>query len=677
MKYRYKAYFAIFTLLAVFVARGADVVTDKMLDEVRVIANRPMSEIGLQKTVIDSVALRENISLSMADVLNFGSSLFVKSAGRATLSTVSFRGTAPSHTVVVWNGLPINSPALGMTDFSLIPAYLIDRASLYHGSSSLMQSSGGLGGMIDLSNSAIDIPQGFSLQYVQGVGSFTTLDQFLRLGYAVGKWSFSTRAVYSYSKNDFKFVNTDKMLNIYDDDNNIISQYHPTERNENGGYSDFHLLQQIYFQPNRNNRLGLNFWYIGSSRNIAPTTVDYIADRRYLNKQRENTFRGVLSWDFSQSNFRLKLNGGYAHTWLAYDYGFTLPNGYMNHLTESRTNTDTYFLKATADWLLLDNLMLSAKVALDYNNVCTTNHANFATPLAYDESRLDAEASISARWQTTRNLALTAMISESMAGRSWSPVIPALFVDYALYRPLGLMAKASIARNYHAPTLNDMYFQPGGNPDLESESGFTYDVGLSMSTQFGIVPVKASATWFDSYIDNWIIWLPTNKGFFSPRNMKSVHSSGVEVSAEASVVPFKDAAINLACTYSWTRSVNNSEALSQYDNSVGKQLPYVPLHSFSSMLGFDWRQWTLLLKGSYYSKRYTMSSNEDVISGSLPGYFVCNLTLERRFSWRPLDLSAKLAINNLFDADYQTVMSHPMPGINFEVFLSITPKFGK
>ena len=52
---------------------------------------------------------------------------------RATLSTVAFRGTGPSHTQVVWNGMRINSPMLGMTDFSMIPSYFVDDAQLLHG----------------------------------------------------------------------------------------------------------------------------------------------------------------------------------------------------------------------------------------------------------------------------------------------------------------------------------------------------------------------------------------------------------------------------------------------------------------------------------------------------------------------------------------------------------------
>ena len=89
--------------------------------EVNVTARRPMKEIGIQKTQLDTTILHENIALSMADILTFNTSIFVKQYGRATLSTVAFRGTSPSHTQVTWNGMRINSPMLGMTDFSMIP----------------------------------------------------------------------------------------------------------------------------------------------------------------------------------------------------------------------------------------------------------------------------------------------------------------------------------------------------------------------------------------------------------------------------------------------------------------------------------------------------------------------------------------------------------------------------
>ena len=134
----------------------------------------------------------------MADILTFNTSIFVKQYGRATLSTVAFRGTSPSHTQVTWNGMRINSPMLGMTDFSMIPSYFIDDASLLHGTSSVNEAGGGLGGAVKLSTRPADA-DGFNLQYTQGVGSFSTFDEFLRLTYGNDRWQTSTRVVYSSS----------------------------------------------------------------------------------------------------------------------------------------------------------------------------------------------------------------------------------------------------------------------------------------------------------------------------------------------------------------------------------------------------------------------------------------------------------------------------------------------
>lgn len=92
----------------------------------------------------------------------------------------------------------INNPMLGMTDFSTIPSYFIDDASLLHGTSSVNETGGGLGGLVRLSTSPAN-HEGFGLQYVQGVGSFSTFDEFLRLTYGDKHWQSSTRVVYSSS----------------------------------------------------------------------------------------------------------------------------------------------------------------------------------------------------------------------------------------------------------------------------------------------------------------------------------------------------------------------------------------------------------------------------------------------------------------------------------------------
>lgn len=139
----------------------------------------------------------------------------------------------------------------------------------------------------------------------------------------------------------------------------------------------------------------------------------------------------------------------------------------------------------------------------------------------------------------------------------------------------------------------------------------------------------------------------------------------------------KDWKLDMNGTFSWTPSINESEPMSPADQSVGKQLPYVPEFSATVTGRLSWRTWSLLYKWCYYSQRYTMSSNDYTLTGYLPPYFMNNVTLEKQFSFRWADLSLKGSINNLFDEEYLSVLSRPMPGINFEIFIGITPKFGK
>lgn len=654
----------------------------RKLDNVTVWGKRPMKDIGIQKTTIDSAMLKENVALSLADVLTFNTSIFVKSFGRATLSTVAFRGTSPSHTQVTWNGMRINNPMLGMTDFSTIPSYFIDNASLLHGTSSVNETGGGLGGLVKLGTTS-DIPEGINLQYVQGIGSFSTFDEFLRFAYGDEKWQASTRFVYSSSPNDYKYVNRDKKLNIYDENHNIVDQYNPTERNRSGAYHDMHILQEVYYNTLKGDRFGLNAWFIDSNRELPMLTTDYGDESDFENRQREHTFRGILSWDHNRTNWKTGVKAGYIHTWMAYDYKREVGNGIMASMTRSRSNINTVYAQLEGEYTPSRKWYFTANVSA-HQHFVTSRDKNIILQdgnraiVGYDKSRIELSGSASAKWQPVERLGMSIVLREEMFGDKWAPLIPAFFIDGLLSRTGNIMAKASISRNHRFPTLNDLYFLPGGNPNLKNEQGFTYDAGLSFNVaSAGKYSLGGSVTWFDSRVDDWIIWLPTTKGFFSPRNLKTVHAYGIEVKADLATQPFKDWYLDINGSYSWTPSINKSDKMTEADQSVGKQLPYVPRNSASVTGRLSWKSWSFLYKWCWYSERFTMSSNDYTITGHLPAYFMSNISLEKNLSFHPVDLSLKFAVNNLFNEEYLSVLSRPMPGINFEFFIGITPKFGK
>ena len=176
------------------------------IEEVSVSTRRNLSEIGVTKTVLDTVVLQQNIVHSLAEVLAQNTPIFIKSYGRGAVATASFRGTSPSHTQVLWNGMKLNSPMLGMVDFSLIPSFFIDDANILHGAGSVDVAGGGLGGAITLGTHPTD-KKGFDLNFVQGISSFDTYDDYLRLTYGGPKVQLSTRFCYGKSDNDFKYTN--------------------------------------------------------------------------------------------------------------------------------------------------------------------------------------------------------------------------------------------------------------------------------------------------------------------------------------------------------------------------------------------------------------------------------------------------------------------------------------
>ena len=333
------------------------------IEEVPVVTRRTMKEIGVQRTQLDSTVLHDNISLSMADVLTQNANLFIKSYGRATLATAEFRGTSPSHTQVTWNGMRINSPMLGTVDFSMIPAFFIDAATLLHGASSIGVTGGALGGAVVLGTRP-SAQRGWQTQYVQGVGSFSTFDQYLRVSYGGQRWSASTRAVYSTSDNDFRYTNYDKMELVYGPDGAVVDTYHPVERNRSGYFRDLHLLQELYYNRGDGTRYGLSAWYLRSKRGLPFLSTDYRDDVTILNEQREQTLRAVASWERLRERLKLGAKLGYAYTASAYDFRQRNAQGAQSDLTLSRSYLHTPYGQFDAEYYVGRRWLFTGNVAL-------------------------------------------------------------------------------------------------------------------------------------------------------------------------------------------------------------------------------------------------------------------------------------------------------------------------
>ena len=97
------------------------------------------------------------------------------------------------------------------------------------------------------------------------------------------------------------------------------------------------------------------------------------------------------------------------------------------------------------------------------------------------------------------------------------------------------------------------------------------------------------------------------------------------------------------------------------DQSIGKQLVYIPEYSSSVTGRLSWKRFTLLYKYNHYSERYTTSSNDPGRLGVLKPYYMNDASLEKVFISRAGELSLKFSVYNLFNEKYVSVLSRPMP----------------
>jgi len=619
-------------------------------------------EAGMKETRIDSVIILEKINMSLSGILSGNSTVFIKDHGRGALATASMRGTAPSHTQVNWNGMNINSPMAGMVDFSLIPVYIIDELNIRHGTASLASRSGGLGGSISINNSA-DWSNRFSGRYMQGAGSYSSFDEFLQFNAGNRHIQSKTRLYHNYSKNDYTFLN--RAIGTPDPLTGKVTN--PVDTNDNAAYKKYGLLQEIYLRPGSRDFLSVRYWVQQAHRTIPRATSYEGPDNSNLNSQSDTDHRLIAGWKHFGENSKLEVNTGYSSKQLDYIlknvvHGMgTIPVIYSESRQWSFMNKASY----TRD----TGRGFSLKASIDAG-LYGVNTMDTVKKTGYDRQRFELSSFISLHKQVAGRLNIKLMLRQDIIDNKYITPIPYLGFDLRILEDEKLIVKGNIAANYHQPSLNDLYWQPGGNPDLSPEKGYSYELGLDFRKEYGNHGLQAGLTLYRSDINNWILWIPGYKGYWEPRNIKRVLTRGAEISVALNGSS-GSWSYRLSGTYAYTSSVNYGDKRIWGDESWGKQLVYIPLHSGNMMFKLSYMGFSLSWHHNSYSERYTTSGNDSSRRDWLYPYFMNDLKLGKEITAGKSRLSASLKVYNLFNESYRSVLYRPMPGRNYMLLLMV------
>jgi iron complex outermembrane receptor protein len=590
---------------------------------------------GYKALVIDSATLRAHALGSLAELLTTSTSLFVKSYGQGTLATTSIRGASAAHTQVIWNGININSPMPGQTDFSAVPVLFIDRAEIYYGAGSARFSSGGLGGSV-LLNTVTDWQNKLRVIAQQQVGSFSTFRSNALVETGNQRLQLSTRILHYQSKNDYPYLNI-----------GASRTNPPTDHRYNAGWQQTGLLQQAFYRPDDNTTLSLRLWVQDNDRNLPPNMLVQVPENNESYQQ--TNVRAVAGAVHYFGKSKLTVQSGFIHSLSKYENVISFINT-QNHIS-SLLNEAGYTCQSA------ENLLFTVTGKFDYHQVNSENYAQL-------QQRRQGSLTGSAFYNPWPELQLNLLVRQEAIDKTWAPLSPAAGFNYQPLLSFPLKIKGNMAMNFHAPSLNDLYWSPGGNPDLKNETGYTAEAAVAWNEKYGAVSLEAEAGWFYSDIDQWIVWQPdTVFSYWTPRNLKNVVAKGIEarLALKAKMPNFSWA---LSLNYSFT-SATNRRPLSLNDHSANQQVIYVPDHVLNANASLAWKGFTLYYFANYTGRRYTTSDN----SRYLPPFFTSDVHINKSFLFGKSAVEVGLAINNIGAANYQLIAWQPMPLRNYSFFI--------
>ena len=584
---------------------------------------------------IDSMALLEGGTQSLADLLQHTHLAMIRTNGPGGVASVSLRGTSASHTSVDWNGFNIQSPMNGGVDLSLIPLGASDRISIEYGGSGALQGSGVVGGSIHLLRDA-GFNTGWSVQAGSSAASFDNYSGHMVVEYG-GSKSFTTLRAYGHSvRNDFPYINT-------------TLAGAPVVKQEHAGIRQWGASLGQDVRLSKRDVLSADVLFTQSYREIPPlmTQVPHVAflDDRNLYSR--------LEWKSQFKKVSLHLRGGLVN----------VGQHYVDSLTAIDAQNDFYGLVAEAEarWALGKGHLLNVGAYNNYEQINTDNyleggaHRNrtaLFTSYKYTAPLGRLEVAISLR--------------EEFSGQAWLYPVPSAGLDWKWLKSLRIRASAS--RVYRLPTFNDLFWNPGGNLELEPESGWSEEIGLSFAKTFQHFSLDVSATGYNANINNWIIWLPAS-GWWTPRNVTRVWSRGVESSV---ITDWTLGNWNLSLTarYHYTRA-SNQIPISPSDASVGKQLIYVPLHTAFGQCQIQFKSFYATCRYSFLGERYLSSDNVS----SLPVVHLTGISISKSLKLKSTKLFLEFKVDNIGDVQWQSVAWMPMPGRSYT--LNVNVQFNK
>ncbi len=571
-----------------------------------VIVDEKHSIFQINRKLVDSTFMMNNTSSSLADILLKNTSLHSRSYGPGLITSYGMRGGNSSETTVVWNGFSINNIMLASTDISLLTVSPNSKISIDKNNFII----GGIGGSIRIDDNILVNKNKtiFNINY----NSLNNLDLSGTIHYSLKKLKNSFSLIYEDNNNKYFFNRGHSKIKITNSKGEkAIFKYNALYRKNKGTFKLFVLANKLV-------------------RQIPPSRYEDISDAVQL----DEGIKSGIHFDFIENSYSMKLKAGYFIDRLKYRY--PLKSIY----------SDSYIYTFQTGINLIKTINSNWLFNLDINNENTKIRTDI-----YDnksENRIFISGVVSGIIHN--RLLIKTGIKTVYFNNSFIPLFPYLQLNYKLNNHIRTIL--NMGNNFRLPGFNEKYWPDLGIPDLKYETSSFFDLNAYINIR-NSVKINTSVYFKDS--KDMILWIPKN-GVWRPQNIKQVYSRGLEM--ELSYRMRNNIMISeFNLSYSYNKTSNNRNA--------NYSIIYIPANVFLFNQRIKYNSWYLSLTQRFTDKVYVTYDNSE----SIPRYFIVDALLSKDFIIKKNKFKYIIEINNVFNAEYETIKNYPMPGRCFSVGL--------
>lgn len=593
------------------------------LDDVVVTASRTAQTVDqalAPVTVITRDEIERSQASSVPELLARTPGIQIKSNGGSGSVTSAFvRGTASAQTLVLIDGLRVNSATGGTAELQYLDPDQIERIEVVRGAGASLYGADAVGGIIQ-----IFTRQGFGKPHISlkaGVGNMGTSDFGINTGGEFGATRFNIGAKL-YETDGYDFTNDDYSSNTglnKDDD----------------GYRNKSFSASLSHSFDNGSEAGMRISHVQGKSEYDGAVYDddfsaYPYDAYTLFNN--TSIAGYYALSVTDQWFS-KVDLGYVKNKNRERAG-KVSNDMTFIPTFMETQRESLLWQNDIEWQESQFLTLG----LDYYKDSVDKTDKFVDPTTnkVEDSRYNTAVFVQNQSQFERSdlqLALRRDHNEVYGDNTTGKIA------YGHDLPKAMRLIASYGTAFRAPTFNDLYFPDSdygvGNPNLKPEKSANAELTLKGFHTSGRWEVTA----FQNDIDDMINWASVDGNPFktTPSNVDEARIRGLEAVFDAQLMGWR---IYTALTL-----------LDPKDTKTDKVLVRRAKQNLVVDANHQWKKWTFGFTAKAQGHSYNDKNNDDRIAG----FATFDIRTALQVS-KEIKLEAK--VTNLLDKDYYEVKGY-------------------